>query len=315
MKKIFIIILLTLLAIVGYRYLAPLQDTSNDTVMTDGGNNIVINEDQTIQSEDFGTVLCYQYEGMAEGTVDNRELTLNIYGTTVKGTKIGYNGSNEYSVGYEGTIEGELDNLGGDTINAITTLYIADGGEIRQEERYIIGENSVTEMRYRLREDFESNILRIDESIKEAVEGQIFPIKYNYKKVDCSSLNDGSDDKVTELAPSSYICFDADEEGYGAFDKVMFALNENERAQYTQYENDGELRTIDLTFISKDIPEPGSPSYTLTYDISIEKGLVFGRYVQTHSGIYDYLEFTNSDGEVFNFTNIPDESYVSKSCL
>ena len=95
----------------------------------------------------------------------------------------------------------------------------------------------------------------------------------------------------------------------------MFALDKNERAQYIEYRNNGELRTVNLNFKSQDFPEPGFPTYTLIYDALLQNGKPFGQYIQTHSGIYDYLEFTNDDGEVFNFTNIPDESYVSASCL
>lgn len=127
---------------------------------------------------------------------------------------------------------------------------------------------------------------------------------------------DDLDNQIAKvLTPSFYICFNADDEEYGAFNRVMFALGNDQRAQYAQYENEGEVRTIDLSFISKDIPNPGFPNYTLTYDALFEDGFVFGRYVQTHSGIYDYLVFTNSDGETFNFTNVPQESYVSESCL
>ena len=134
---------------------------------------------------DFGNIACYKYEGSEEGVTETRELKLDIYGTKVTGTKLGYSQSVEYSVGYEGIVEGVLNSLGGNTVNAITTLTIADGGEIRQEEIYILGENSMTEMRYRLVDDFKNSILRIDKSIKKSAEGQIFPIEYKYNKVEC----------------------------------------------------------------------------------------------------------------------------------
>ena len=144
----------------------------------------IVNE-ITDEAFDFGNIACYRYEGSEEGVTETRELKLDIYGTKVTGTKLGYSKSAEYSVGYEGVVEGVLNSLGGDTVNAITTLTIADGGETRQEEIYILGENSITEMRYRLVDDFENDILRIDQSIKEAVEGQAFPIEYKYNKVEC----------------------------------------------------------------------------------------------------------------------------------
>jgi len=144
----------------------------------------IVNE-ITDEAFDFGNIACYRYVGSEEGVVETRELKLDIYGTKVTGTKLGYSQSAEYSVGYEGVVEGVLNSLGGDTVNAISTLTIADGGETRQEEIYILGENSITEMRYRLVDDFENDILRIDKSIKEAVEGQTFPIEYKYNKVDC----------------------------------------------------------------------------------------------------------------------------------
>jgi len=118
----------------------------------------------------------------------------------------------------------------------------------------------------------------------------------------------------TQVSISKYICFKADEDGYGTFDKIMFSLDENERAVYSQYKNQDDIRTTDLEFISQDFPDPGFPTYTLTYDASFD-GMKFGTYTQTHSGVYDYVEFINDDGEVFNFTNILDESYVSRPCL
>ena len=144
-----------------------------------------IENDITNEELDFGNIACYRYEGSEEGFTETRELKIDIYGTKITGTKLGYSQSVEYSVGYEGIVEGELNSLGGDTVNAITTLTIADGGQTRQEEIYILGENSITEMRYRLVDDFANDILRIDKSIKEAVEGNTFPIEYKYNKIDC----------------------------------------------------------------------------------------------------------------------------------
>lgn len=253
---------------------------------------------------DFGNVACYRYEGGEEGSVDTRELEIDIYGTKVTGTKSGYSQSGEYSVGHTGTIEGELDGLAGNTINAITTLTIADGGENRQEEIYVLGENSITEMRYRLVDDFENDILRIDKSATEAVEGQNFPIAYQYQKIDCSTFNNDID-----VLPSRYICFTSDDQSSG---KLMFGLDNNDKPLFAQYK--GQEESIELGFVSKDIPSPGYPTYTLTYEEVID-GKVNGTYAQTHSGNYDYVEYTDSKGKVFNFTNIFEESYVNSSCL
>ena len=309
MKNIIIIILLVIVGTIGYQYFVSTSSTNNQPITI--SENIGIETQKDVSNEDFGRSTCYQYRGTAEGYEDNREITLDIYGTKVTGTKSGYSMSDEYSVGYTGTIEGELDNLGGDTINAITTLTIADGGENRQEEIYVLGENSITEMRYRLVEDFENNILRIDKNVIEAAEGQIFPIEYKYEKVDCSLLGKKQEDADTKdtLSAWRYLCFTSDDQNSN---KLMFGLDDKENALFAQYK--GQEDTIELNFVSKDFPNPGYPTYTLTYE-EIVDGTVNGVYTQIHSGNYDYVEYTNNDGKVFNFTNILEESYVDNACL
>jgi len=143
-------------------------------------------------------------------------------------------------------------------------------------------------------------------------EKQINTVSSNNSPKQESEANPSTIPKTEQV--SSYICFTTDEEGYEPYDKIMLGLDENERAIYAQYDNYGKINTSDLTFISQDFPTPGYPTYTLTYEAS-SQGLKFGEYTQTHSGIYDYLRFTNDDGEVFNFTNIPEYSYVSEPCL
>lgn len=128
-------------------------------------------------------------------------------------------------------------------------------------------------------------------------------------------------DVVTETIPGpvetiydsqvdQYICFSSDN---GELDTIMFALDKNDQALWAQYDNREDV--INLEFITGDSPNPGFPTYTLTYDALLSNGVKFGTFVQTHSGVYDYLEFTNDDGEVFTFTNISEKSYVSEMCL
>lgn len=255
---------------------------------------------------DSGNTTCYLYEGDEDGVFDTRELKIDIYGTTVVGIKSGYNSSNEYSVGYKGVIEGEINSLGGDTINAITTLTLSGGGEIRQEERYVLGEKSITEIRYVLKDDFDADILRIDEIVTEGVGGQVFPIEYKYNEIGC---NKSKVETVTLLTPSKYICFNRNNQNSN---KLMFGLDDKENALFAQYKNQEDI--IELDFVSKDFPTPGYPTYTLTYK-EIVGGKVNGTYVLTHSGNYDYVKYINNEGKIFNFTNIPKESYVNNSCL
>lgn len=254
---------------------------------------------------DYGNTTCYVYRGSEEGVVDNRELKIDIYGTKVTGTKLGYSQSVEYSVGYEGIIDGELNNLGGDTISAITTLTIADGGGNRQEEIYVLGEGSITEMRYLLVDDFENDILRINKDIMDAVEGQTFPIEYIYEEIDCDSLENV---EITKN-PSEYICFTNDD---GISKDLMFGLDENEYAFLAQYS--GQKSNIELDFVSKEFITPGYPAYSLTYN-EIMGGKINGTYTQTHSGLYDYIKYVGKNGSISNFTNILGKSYVKNSCL
>lgn len=114
---------------------------------------------------------------------------------------------------------------------------------------------------------------------------------------------------------NSYICFEADEEGYNALEKVMLALDTQERALFVEYDYEDRVYRNKLEFVSKNFPDPGFPKYELVYRALTSQNTPYAELTQTHSGIYDYLEFINDDGEVFNFTNIPEESYISESCL
>lgn len=176
MKKILIIGSLILL-VGGVYYL--MQDSSLSNTLT---NSEEISS--STENENFIGTFCFSYLQKTPNTTDQRDIMLVINNDgTVSGTKTGYSQNPEYSVGYEGTFEGEISNTG--IINAVATLRIADGGENIQEERYELRNEILTELRYAYTEDFSANILRIDESVHDNGQGLVFPIKTAYQYVDC----------------------------------------------------------------------------------------------------------------------------------
>lgn len=124
-----------------------------------------------------------------------------------------------------------------------------------------------------------------------------------------NNLNQEDVDAKDTLPASRYICFTSDEQNSN---NLMFGLDDKGTALFAQYE--GQRNIIELDFVSSDFPTPGYSTYTLTYN-EIVDGDINGTYVQTHSGNYDYLEYTDNEGKVYNFTNILEESYINNSCL
>ena len=158
-------------------------------------NNDVPEADQQEQQEtDFVSVdineeaetLCYQYSSEEEDFSELAQIKITFSGSDVSGTKRGSSQSGEYSLGYEGGFVGSLAPDG--TVNVINTTSIGGGGGITAEERYLFRDGDLTEYRYAYKEDFQKNILRIDESVPDNGLGKDFPVVTKYTRVDCESI-------------------------------------------------------------------------------------------------------------------------------
>lgn len=93
---------------------------------------------------------------------------------------------------------------------------------------------------------------------------------------------------------------------------------ENEKATYVKYK--GQDETISLYFVKSKFEKGGA--YPTTIDTYVEKyrGETNGTYVLTHSGNWDYVNYSRkSDGKKFNFTidlslSIKGDTYRTTPC-
>ncbi len=97
-----------------------------------------------------------------------------------------------------------------------------------------------------------------------------------------------------------YICYTEDEQS----DLVIWiSFDDQSKARQVKYK--GMKTAIDLTFVKEsDNLNPGGPYpvYARYYN-EIYEGKINGVYKLTHSGIWDYVEYTRGkDAKVFNFT-------------
>jgi hypothetical protein len=108
-------------------------------------------------------------------------------------------------------------------------------------------------------------------------------------------------------AQKHYICYICDDNSSLQI-SICF---ENNKATYVKYK--GEDETISLYFVKTKYEEGGAyPTTTETY-VEKYRGETNGTYILTHSGIWDYVNYTRkSDGKKFNFT-IDHESSAAKN--
>ena len=83
--------------------------------------------------------------------------------------------------------------------------------------------------------------------------------------------------------------------------QLSIAFSEDGTALYAQYA--GQTGTLPLRWRSEEMQNEGAYPVTIeTYDEMLD-GEVNGTYTLTHSGIWDYAEYTRGkDGKVFSFT-------------
>lgn len=173
MKKTLIIVLILSIVCIGYIVI-------HNKKALDTQSNVSI---QKPESKSFDREYCFSYLKQEKDVYDKRNIKLNVNGTTISAEKTGSSRSSEYSVGYTGVIKGTIDIQG--IINGINSVVIADGGKLTQEERYQLSGNQLIELTYKYNEDFQNDILRIDEAAKDNGQGQSFPIKTVYSENNC----------------------------------------------------------------------------------------------------------------------------------
>jgi hypothetical protein len=187
MKNILIAILIIVLGFIGYNYILKgkegnLSDKQTDIIVDTQDKK---NEQDKISEEQYSDgEYCFKYIKDEDGIYDKSEIKITINSSIVNGEKSGSFRNTEYSVGYNGILKGSITKDG--LINAVDIITISDGGEEKQEERYEFKDGNLTELRYSYKEDFSAHILRIDETVKDNGQGQMFPIEKLYLKTSCN---------------------------------------------------------------------------------------------------------------------------------
>lgn len=115
-------------------------------------------------------------------------------------------------------------------------------------------------------------------------------------------------------AQTIYKCFDSD-----ANKKLKISIKfVNDKAISVKYY--GQKSAIPLVF-EKEIYNKGT-AYPTINEVYQEKynGQITGKYKITHSGNWDYVEYTRKDGKIFKFTvnhdtSLVDENYRETPCF
>lgn len=178
MKKILIILgVLILISII-------LTSVNNRTSVTGSENKSPISEVSLVEENNSASeTLCFENTEATEHNSTSQTVMLTINGEEVTGVKSGTILGDEYSAGFEGTLEGTLND---DGMLYLIYDYIVDGGAGREEERYRLENGELLQYRYTLKEDFENNILRINESVATSPDGSSFPKIISYQKTSCN---------------------------------------------------------------------------------------------------------------------------------
>ena len=111
-------------------------------------------------------------------------------------------------------------------------------------------------------------------------------------KKDLSEVTEVPENKNVKI--ESYICLTNNKE---KSKRIWVGFDENGKAAQVKYE--GQKEAIQLVFDREEFNERNRYSY---YN-EMYKGKVNGRYKLTHSGIWDYIDYTRGkDGKEFSFT-------------
>ena len=122
--------------------------------------------------------------------------------------------------------------------------------------------------------------------------------------------------ETPKVIPHHFICYTSDDNPNLA---ISISFNEEEKALEVKYK--GQETSMTLAFVKEDFSTGGAHPNIETYYSEIYEGKENGVYKLTHSGVWDYAEYTRSkDGKVFNFTidhelTISGEGYRTSACF
>ncbi|MBK7410035.1 MAG: hypothetical protein IPL49_20460 [Saprospirales bacterium] len=118
-----------------------------------------------------------------------------------------------------------------------------------------------------------------------------------------------------EVISKYFICYTSDSNPNLA---ISIGFDADEKAIKVRYK--GQEESMDLSFFKEDFQEGGAHPNIETYYTELYKGEKNGVYKLTHSGIWDYAEYTRKDGKKFNFTidhelSIENDGYRTTPCF
>ena len=117
-------------------------------------------------------------------------------------------------------------------------------------------------------------------------------------------------------APHHFICYNNDAKPSMS---IAIGYDENDNALDVKYK--GQTASMTLTFLKEEVMEGGSYPTIESYYSEIYEGKENGVYKLTHSGNWDYAEYTRKkDGKKFNFTidfdlTIDGDGYRTTPCF
>ena len=119
-----------------------------------------------------------------------------------------------------------------------------------------------------------------------------------------------------EIQAHHFICYISDANANLA---ISISFDENDNALKVKYKGQEEAMTLSL--LKEDMSTEGAYPTNETHYSEIYKGKENGTYKLTHSGNWDYAEYTRSkDGKKFNFTidhdlTIGNDGYRTSPCF
>ncbi len=120
----------------------------------------------------------------------------------------------------------------------------------------------------------------------------------------------------SEVKPQYFICYTGDSNANLA---ISISFDKDEKALKVKYK--GQEEAMNLSFIKEDFQKGGAHPNIETYYSEIYNGKENGVYKLTHSGNWDYAEYTRSkDGKKFKFTidhdlSIGTDGYRTTPCF
>lgn len=132
--------------------------------------------------------------------------------------------------------------------------------------------------------------------------------KYNNTNTKIEVVEPNISTKKTEALKNEsikhYICYAMDNKTEV---KIWIAFNQDNQATKIKYKGQNEF--LHLEYIKEDYVEGEAYPTIKTYYNEILEGQINGTYILTHSGIWDYVEYTGvNDERTYTFTILHDEN-------